>query len=50
MVGIRKIQKGVVGMLDDGTVLVCDDEVEKKLRDKGVKVLRVGKIVADDTR
>lgn len=45
MVGIRKIQKGVVGILDDGTVLVCDEEVERGLRDK-VKVLRIGKIEA----
>jgi len=41
-----RLGKGVVGMLDDGTVLVNDEEVEKKLRDKGVKVIRVGKINA----
>jgi hypothetical protein len=46
MVGIRKIQRGVVGILDDGTVLVCDEEMEEKLRAKGVKVIRVGKITA----
>jgi hypothetical protein len=46
MVGIRKISKGVVGILDDGTVLVCNEEVEQELKSKGVKVLRVGKITA----
>ena len=46
MVGIRKVQKGVVGILDDGTVLVCDEEVERELKSKGVKVLRVGRITA----
>jgi uncharacterized protein YacL len=35
-----------VGVLDDGTLLVIDEEVEAKLRDKGVKVIRVGKISA----
>jgi hypothetical protein len=49
MVGIRKIKKGVVGMFDDGTVLVADERVECELKLKGVKVLRVGKIVVDDT-
>jgi len=44
MVGIRKIPKGVVGILDDGTMLVDSEEVAEKLRDKGVKVIRVGKI------
>jgi hypothetical protein len=43
---IKKIQKGVVGVLDDGTVLACDEETEKRLRDKGVKVIRVGKVIA----
>jgi len=46
MVGIRKVQKGVVGVLDDGTVLVCNEEMEYELKSKGVKVLRVGKIKA----
>ena len=46
MVGIRKVQKGVVGVLDDGTVLVDRDDVAEKLRAKGLKVLRVGKIIA----
>jgi hypothetical protein len=47
MVGIiRKVPKGVVGVLDDGTVLVCDEKMESELRSKGVKVLRVGKVVA----
>jgi hypothetical protein len=44
--GIRKVQKGVVGILDDGTVLVCDEEAERELKLKGVKVLRVGRITA----
>jgi hypothetical protein len=44
MVGVKKIRGGVVGVLDDGTVLVCDEEVERRLRAEGVKVLRVGKI------
>jgi uncharacterized protein YacL len=44
MVGIRKIQKGVVGVLDDGTLLVVDEETERRLRTEGVKVIRVGKI------
>jgi hypothetical protein len=44
MVGIRRIGKGVVGVLDDGTVLVCDEKTEHELKSKGVKVLRVGKI------
>jgi hypothetical protein len=43
---IRRIKKGVVGVLDDGTVLVCDEEVERRLRVEGVKVIRVGKITA----
>jgi len=43
---IRRIKKGVVGVLDDGTVLVCDEEAERELKSKGVKVLRVGKISA----
>ena len=46
MVGIRRIQKGVVGILDDGIVVVCDDKTECELKSKGIKVLRVGKIVA----
>jgi uncharacterized protein YacL len=46
MVNIRKIQKGVVGVLDDGTVLVCDEDVGRKLREEGIKVLRVGRITA----
>ena len=46
MVGVRKVQKGVVGVLDDGTVLVCDEKTEERLRAEGVKVLRVGKITA----
>ena len=46
MVGIRKVQKGVVGILDDGTVLVCDEKTEHEYKLKGVKVLRVGKISA----
>jgi hypothetical protein len=50
MVGIRKIEKGVVGVFDDGTVLVADERIERKLKSKGVKVLRIGKIVAYDTR
>jgi uncharacterized protein YacL len=44
MVGIKKVQKGVVGVLDDGTVLVCDEETEYRLKSRGVKVLRVGRI------
>ncbi len=43
--GIRRVQKGVVGILEDGTVLVCDEEVERRLKAEGAKVLRVGKIV-----
>jgi len=46
MVGIKKIKGGVVGVLDDGTVLVCDEKTEERLRAEGVKVLRVGKITA----
>jgi len=46
MVGIRKFKGGVVGVLDSGTVLVCDEEVERELREKGVKVIRVGRISA----
>ena len=46
MVGIRKIQKGVVGIIDNGIILVCDEEVERRLRGEGAKVLRVGKIRA----
>jgi hypothetical protein len=46
MVGIRKLGICVVGVLDDGTVLVCDDEVERRLRAEGVKVLKVGKITS----
>jgi hypothetical protein len=46
MVGIKKIGRGVVGVLDDGTVLVCDEKVEEELKSRGVKVLRVGKAVA----
>jgi len=46
MVGIRKVQKGVVGVLDDGTILVCDEKTEYELKSKGVKVIRVGKITA----
>jgi uncharacterized protein YacL len=46
MVGIRKFQRGVVGVLDDGTVLVCDEKTEYELKSRGVKVLRVGKITA----
>jgi hypothetical protein len=45
MIGIRRL-KGVVGVLDDGTVLVHDEKVEEELRRRGVKVLRVGKITA----
>jgi hypothetical protein len=43
---IRRIKKGVVGILDDGTVLVCDEKTECELKSKGVKVIRVGKIFA----
>jgi len=46
MVGVRKVQKGIVGILDDGTVLACNEEMEYELKSKGVKVLRVGKIKA----
>ena len=46
MVGIRKVQRGVVGILDDGTVMVCNEEMEYELKSKGVEVLRVGKIKA----
>jgi hypothetical protein len=46
MVGVRKFGKGVVGVLDDGTVLVYDEKMECELKSKGVKVLRVGKITA----
>jgi hypothetical protein len=46
MVGIRKIGKGVVGVLDDNTILVYDKEVERELRAEGVKVLRVGRITS----
>jgi hypothetical protein len=46
MAGIRRIGKGVVGVLDDGTVLVCDEKTECELKLKGVKALRVGKITA----
>jgi uncharacterized protein YacL len=44
MVGIKKVQKGVVGVLDDGTILVCDEKTEYELKSKGVKVLRIGRI------
>lgn len=44
MVGIKKVQKGVVGILDDGTILVCDEKTEYELKSKGVKVLRIGRI------
>jgi uncharacterized protein YacL len=44
--GIKKVQKGVVGILDDGTILVCDEKTEYELKSKGVKVIRVGKITA----
>jgi len=44
MVGIRKFKGGVVGVLDSGAVVVCDEEVERELREKGVKVIRVGRI------
>jgi hypothetical protein len=43
---IRRIKKGVVGVLDDGTVLVYDEEAEREFREKGVKVIRVGKVTA----
>jgi hypothetical protein len=43
---IRKVKSGVVGILDNGTVLVTDEETEYELKKKGVKVLRVGKISA----
>ena len=46
MVGIKRLKRGIVGILDDGTVVVCNEEVEKELRDKGIKVLRIGKIKA----
>jgi len=46
MVGVKKFSKGVVGVLDDGTVLVDRDDVAEKLRAKGLKVIRVGKITA----
>jgi hypothetical protein len=46
MIGIRKLGRGVVGVLDDGTVLVCDKQIEEKLRAEGVKVIRVGKVNA----
>ena len=36
---VRKVGRGVVGVLDDGTVLT-----EKELNEKGEKVIRVGKI------
>ena len=44
MVGIRRVQKGVVGILEDGTIVVCDEKTECELKSKGIKVLRVGKI------
>ena len=43
---IRRIKNGVVGILDDGTVLVCDEKTECELKSKGVKVLRIGRITA----
>ena len=46
MVGVKKFKKGVVGVLDDGTVLVCDERTEEELKSRGVKVIRVGKITA----
>jgi len=44
--GIRKIQKGVVGVLNDGTVMVVDEKTECVLKSKGVKAIRVGKIIS----
>ena len=46
MVGIRRVQKGVVGILEDGTIVVCDERTECELKSKGIKVLKVGKIFA----
>jgi len=46
MVSIRRVQKGVVGVLEDGTIAVCDEKTEYELKSKGIKVLRVGKIFA----
>jgi uncharacterized protein YacL len=42
---IKRIKSGVVGVLDDGTVLVVDEKTEHELKEKR-KVLRVGKISA----
>ncbi|MFZ8857891.1 MAG: hypothetical protein ACO2O1_06590 [Candidatus Caldarchaeales archaeon] len=36
---VRKVGRGVVGVLDDGTVLT-----EEELKENGEKVIRVGKI------
>jgi len=36
---VRKVGRGVVGVLDDGTVLT-----EEELNEKDEKVIRVGKI------
>jgi hypothetical protein len=44
VLGVKKVKSGVVGILDDGTVLTCSEDVEQKLKAKGVKVLRVGRI------
>jgi hypothetical protein len=46
MVGIRRLSKDVMGILDDGTVLVCNEKAEQELKSKGAKVIRVGKIKA----
>ena len=43
VLGIKKIPKGVVGILDDGTVVV-DEGAGKEPKEGEVKVLRVGKI------
>ena len=44
--GIRKIQKGVVGVLNDGVVMVVDEKTECEFKSKGVKAIRVGKIIS----
>jgi hypothetical protein len=41
---IRRIGKGVIGIADDGTVFVADEKLERELRARGVKVVRVGRV------
>jgi hypothetical protein len=44
--GIKKIPKGVVGILDDGTLMVCSDGAGEETGNGRGKVIKVGKIRA----